>query len=490
MMRAVVVCVLVAAWVVALPAAIGETPPNPFCPVLPSEKAVPDFTIEHNGRVIAFCCESCIEKFRANPMAYLAQLPTTPPPPVAQTDTPWHWWHLFYWGETAVIGVMDHPIFSYGMLGLLMLGLTTRVRRRTKQGVREWSRVALVARWVWQPFPVLMIFLTILAVDLAYSWHSSAAITAFLREHRLLSGTMIAVYLLGMSAHVATQAGLWADRRMGRILTCLGQPGAVLLLLALGISGILWQELAATRQRAQASQTRAEELGAALKSASPNPLGWAWPQAFHQLPRGVHNTYYRGNDERSDKLFNKGNYRTATFRISLQRESGNRADVGEALKDVPLAIRWEIDRGPKTADNFFSIALMEKSFITNGYGPDAKVIPATIVEPAQRWRMDMPIGSVSGKDYQALRGVFYCCLANGKTQSLETSIVHYYIQYILHFQDGVLLPESTVWMVPVYPSPILHGPTADGEWFSDRPIPEITGENTQDPKLLGIPGAQ
>ena len=41
--------------------------------------------------------------------------------------------------------------------------------------------------------------------------------------------------------------------------------------------------------------------------------------------------------------------------------------------------------------------------------------------------------------------------------------------------------------VPVMMSPILNGPRADGEWFSDRPIPEITGTNTTDPELLGIP---
>ena len=35
--------------------------------------------------------------------------------------------------------------------------------------------------------------------------------------------------------------------------------------------------------------------------------------------RSVNRTYYRGNCERSDKLFNKGDYRTATFRVIPQR---------------------------------------------------------------------------------------------------------------------------------------------------------------------------
>lgn len=471
--------------------AADEPLPNILCPVLPSEPALREHTLEYEGRTIYFCCESCVEKFRANPSVYLAELPAVSVPPTNPEDS-WHWWDLIDLGETAIFQAAEHRILSGGCLAMLTLALMTRVRRRgaVVNGEPPLSRVALVARFLWRPFPVLLFFLTILVVDLAYSWHSHAAITTFLNQHRLTVLALVVVCGFGLIAHLAAHAGLGADRRLGRTLAHLGHPGLVLILSLCGVSWILWQELATARLAAHVAQTRAQELSTALKIASPNPLGWAWPQAFHQLPRGVQNTYYRGNDERSDKLFNKGNYRTATFQVSLRREAGDRVAIGDKLGDVPLAIRWEIDRGPQTADNFFSKQLMKKTFITNGYGDTAKTIPATVVEPARRWQMEMPIGQARGTDYQAIRGVFYCCLANGATHSLETAIVHYYIQYVLHFQNGVLLPESTVWMVPVYPSPILHGPTADGEWFSDRPIPEITGQNTQDPKLLGVPGAQ
>jgi len=76
----------------------------------------------------------------------------------------------------------------------------------------------------------------------------------------------------------------------------------------------------------------------------------------------------------------------------------------------------------------------------------------------------------------------------GQSKPGLSAMIHYYIQAIFHIQDGVVLPESTLWMIPVYPSPILQGPHADGEWFSDRPIPEIPdGKNVTDPKLLGLP---
>ena len=122
------------------------------------------------------------------------------------------------------------------------------------------------------------------------------------------------------------------------------------------------------------------------------------------------------------------------------------------------------------------------------------IIPLTSTRPDRHWQADLPIGAVPpGEGYHALRGVWYCCLAKSDdpaSRTLASAMVHYYVQYVLHFRDGVLLPTSTVWMASVYPSPGLHGPTADGEWFSDRPIPEITGENTTDPKLLGLPESE
>ena len=32
-------------------------------------------SIVHNGQTIKFCCEPCVDKFRANPAKYLAKLP-------------------------------------------------------------------------------------------------------------------------------------------------------------------------------------------------------------------------------------------------------------------------------------------------------------------------------------------------------------------------------------------------------------------------------
>lgn len=491
MMRFAIVCVLAFTLIPAVLRAAEDALPNPLCPVLPTEPAIREHHIEHDGRTIYFCCESCVEKFRANPAAYLAQLPAPPiVPTVSAADHAWHWWTIFDYLESVTLLMTDHPILMSGLGVVLVLALMTRVRRRVSKGVYEPARAAHCARVVLQPFPVVLAVLALLAVDLALTEYPRDAVLVFVGRHRIPVIGVVVVALLGSVAHIITRANSQPDRRLGRFLARIGHPGTVFTLILLGTSWVLGQEIQTARRVAAQSQARVQELDVALQSAQPALLGWAWPQGLHQLPQGIHNTYYRGNDERSEKLFNNGNYRTATFQVSLCRESGERVEIGQKLGEVPLMIRWTIDRGPKTADNFFSKAMMEKCFITDGYGEDAHTVSATITETDRVWRMDMPIREARLSGYQGVRGVFYCCLANGPARSLATAIVHYYVQYTLHFQDGVLLPGSTVWMVPVYPSPILHGPDADGEWFSDRPIPEITGENTRDPKLLGVPGAQ
>ena len=59
-------------------------------------------------------------------------------------------------------------------------------------------------------------------------------------------------------------------------------------------------------------------------------------------------TYYRGNDERSARLFNGGHYRTATFNVSVRGANGVRK-AGDALNG-PIIIRIEIVRAPFTPD--------------------------------------------------------------------------------------------------------------------------------------------
>ncbi len=48
---------------------------NKMCPVMTDEEVDPEMTISFRGKKVAFCCDTCIEKFKANPDKYLPRLP-------------------------------------------------------------------------------------------------------------------------------------------------------------------------------------------------------------------------------------------------------------------------------------------------------------------------------------------------------------------------------------------------------------------------------
>ena len=57
---------------------LADDPPpaiNSTCPVMTDEPVDPKITLKFRGKTIAFCCERCRKKFKANPDRYLAALP-------------------------------------------------------------------------------------------------------------------------------------------------------------------------------------------------------------------------------------------------------------------------------------------------------------------------------------------------------------------------------------------------------------------------------
>ncbi len=69
----------IAAWAVLLCAsaapAVHAQPLNERCPVMTEEPVDPAITVVYQGKPVAFCCDTCLEKFKANPDKYLARLP-------------------------------------------------------------------------------------------------------------------------------------------------------------------------------------------------------------------------------------------------------------------------------------------------------------------------------------------------------------------------------------------------------------------------------
>ena len=63
----------------------AEPLPNTECPVM-GEKALPQFSLVHEDQRVFFCCETCLDDFRANPAAYLAKLPQFSGPSAASPN--------------------------------------------------------------------------------------------------------------------------------------------------------------------------------------------------------------------------------------------------------------------------------------------------------------------------------------------------------------------------------------------------------------------
>lgn len=64
------------------------------------------------------------------------------------------------------------------------------------------------------------------------------------------------------------------------------------------------------------------------------------------------------------KLFNEGNYRTATFHISLCDTEGQAVDSQSAVGDSELFVRLEVERPPFTPDFLYRPETMNTMFLT------------------------------------------------------------------------------------------------------------------------------
>lgn len=257
-----------------------------------------------------------------------------------------------------------------------------------------------------------------------------------------------------------------------------------------GFSMRLSAELASTRQTLAEAGTAGDSRPSTLIGAQPKPL----------RPRGaagLGGTYYRGNDERSEKLFNGGYYRTATMKLSLIDEHDQPLTLGQTVSGSQLFVRLEIERARQAAPSLFTDELMTDVLLTRRTGdrkePIAGDEPARfeVLQSSERWSAKYRLGDFTGQADVALNGIVY--VYTGATQS-DASVqgqLQYGIVFALRIRERTLLENSELWLGPILVPGNFQFP-ADGkitlaEWLDTNPIPEIISENSTDPKLLGIP---
>lgn len=287
-----------------------------------------------------------------------------------------------------------------------------------------------------------------------------------------------------------------SDSFLGRLLARRMSPVIPLLVL----SGYLGYEVWSLQH-----QLHLQQLEDEIHYATFYDFGYPPVPRRPDTERRLAASFYRGNDERSPRLFNEGNYRTATFHVSLSDGEGNQVSAGGELPRGELFVKFEVERPPFTPDFLYSPEVMNTMFLTTqcdrfleADGPARDRVTLSEVEPMQRWQALFPITRLPSccrpHDGEELRATIYVCQEQFADSWLSFmpkvrsgSRFHYGIHYDLSIEDGHLTDQSDIYMGALYRTrklPTWRVPM--DEWFSHRPIPELPGENVDDPELLGI----
>ena len=225
-------------------------------------------------------------------------------------------------------------------------------------------------------------------------------------------------------------------------------------------------------------------------------------------PPRLGGVYYRGNDERDPALFNQGFYRTATLEVWLVDQDDQVVGWDQEISDRPLAVKVLIRRAPGTTAQLFTQRIMDMTYLRRfretevietevietemkNVEDESIRIDLTVVEPDQLWEARIPLEPTSSWHQQRLAGVIYLFYGN-ETIDGQQGRVHFGIRYDLHVSEGKIIRPSELWMGSMYDlgGRVLipqEGEVLLDRWFDFRPIPEIEGENPDDPELLGLP---
>lgn len=299
---------------------------------------------------------------------------------------------------------------------------------------------------------------------------------------------------------VPTDSLRWSKGLLRRVRACcprISMPTFFVVVLStvlwdiLGFSMRLSADLANVNLKLAEAGSGGDTRPADLIGSQPKPL----------RPRGamgIGGTYYRGNDERNEKLFNGGYYRTAIMRLSLVDENDQPLTVGQQITSSQLFVRLEIERALRAAPALFTDQLM-KDVLLSRRTSDRKEPFATdepvkleVLQPGERWAAKYRLKEFTGQSEVALNGTIYVYSGGAQSgEAIQGGTLQYGLVYTLRIRERVLLENSELWLGPIlipgnfqFPSP---GRITLPEWLDTNPIPEINSDNTTDPKLLGIP---
>ena len=117
-----------------------------------------------------------------------------------------------------------------------------------------------------------------------------------------------------------------------------------------------------------------------------------------------------------------------------------------------------------------------------------------MLESGERWVAKYRLGDYDNQTAAALNGIVYVETNAARIGEAVNGSIHYGIVYGLRIRDRVLMENSELWLGPILVPGNFHIPDPSKitltEWLDIRPIPEIVGDNSTDPELLGVPEHQ
>ena len=288
-------------------------------------------------------------------------------------------------------------------------------------------------------------------------------------------------------------ASTWFWKRIGNCARNVGYGGYWALLLLCVASGLalhvryLKQEITNLRVANTIKKGKSTlESTAGGENQSPKLLR-------PQHPPRLGGVYYRGNDERNERLYNGGFYRTAIMEVYLCGPDQQPLVWNDPLPSERCQLQFIIRRAPFATPTLFTPEIMQQVFVSQSSPGLERAnvaeerVHLTELEPGEHWEAWYPLPDLSAGERRT--GTLY--IQQGRLEQGKLSgTVHFGIGYNLLVEDGKISPSSEVWLGTVYLPTVVTPPAPNQisiyEWLDFRPIPEIIGGNTTDPKLLGV----
>lgn len=212
-------------------------------------------------------------------------------------------------------------------------------------------------------------------------------------------------------------------------------------------------------------------------------------------PKRLGGTYYRGNDERNEELFNGGFYRTATMELHLVDSAGERLQWQDVVDDE-VFVELSIRRAKEATKELFSPRTRNLATVEHYCQTDSSVNLKTkfeSVEEFEHWRAIIPLPPKSQWQDGVAEGMVY--LMYGVQVGGPNPRPHFGARYRIVMDGNQVSNDSELWLGNMFTlgGRVLvpqKGEVLLDRWFDWRPIPEIQGQGTTDPELLGLPEHQ